>query len=187
MTAMRTLYFSMSVSADGYINGPDGTIDWTAPDDELHQFHNDLVAATGTQLLGRRLYEEMLVWEREEWPAGIQAEFAEIWRGLEKVVFSRTLTSVQGRARLATRGVAEEVADLKARPGAPIAVGGASLAAECTRLGLIDEYRMFVNPIVVGGGTPYFPRLATPLPLALAETRTFGSRVVYLRYVRRAP
>lgn len=184
MTPMRTLTFSMSLSVDGYVNGPDGTFDWAAPDEELHQFHNDRVAATDTQLLGRRLYETMLYWEGRSFDTPVETEFAQVWQRLERIVFSRTLTSVAGNARLATRSVAEEVAALKAQPGGTIAVGGATLAAECTRLGLIDEYELFILPVLAGGGTPYFGSLDEVRELELAETRTFGSRVVYLRYVR---
>jgi dihydrofolate reductase len=183
MTPMRKLFFSMSVSLDGYIKGPDGTFEWAAPSEELHRFHNERVAQIGTQLLGRRLYETMLFWESDEWDDPVMADFARVWKGLERIVFSRTLDTVQGDARLATRGVAEEVAALKAQPGKPIAVGGAGLAAECTKRGLIDQYELFIYPVVAGGGTPYFPLLNGLLELELAETRTFGSNVVYLRYV----
>jgi dihydrofolate reductase len=181
---MRTLFYSMGVSADGYINGPDGTFDWSAPDEELHRFHNEQMAETGAHLLGRRLYEQMLPWEGDEWGTEVEAGFARVWQGLEKIVFSHTLTDVEGNARLAAQSLEHEVETLKKQPGKAIAVGGAGLAAECIKLGLIDEYRLFVNPVVAGGGTPYFPPLDTPLKLALEETRTFGSRVVFLRYVR---
>ena len=182
MTPMRKVCFSMSLSADGYINGPDGTFDWAAPDEELHQFHNDRVAATTTQLLGRRLYETMLYWDGDSFETPIETEFAQAWQRLERIVFSRTLTEVAGTARLATRSVAEEVAALKAQPGGPIAVGGATLAAQCAQLGLIDEYELFILPVLAGGGTPYFGTLDATRKLELEETRTFGSRVVYLRY-----
>jgi dihydrofolate reductase len=99
-------------------------------------------------------------------------------------VFSHTLEQVEGNARLATDGVAEEVARLKAEPGRDLAVGGAGLASTFTELGLIDEYRLFVSPVVLGGGTPFFPALDDRIDLELVETRTFGSRVVYLRYRR---
>jgi len=184
---VRSLIYSMTVSLDGFIAGPRGEIDWSAPDDELHRFHNDRVREQGVQLCGRRLYEEMAYWDTaEEDPAlgETQLEFARIWRELPKLVFSRTLESVEGNARLATDGVAEEVARLKAQPGGDLAVGGAGLAAACARLDLIDEYQLFVSPVVLGGGTPYLPPLEERIELALAETRTFGSRVVYLRYRR---
>jgi dihydrofolate reductase len=182
--AMRKLIYSMGVSLDGYIAGPDGRHDWSKPDEELHRFHNEQMAACSAHLLGRRLYEHMVGWELEEQPGGVRSEFAEAWIALEKVVFSTTLGAVQGRNRLATEGIAEEVARLRETPGGDIAIGGAGLAASAARLGLIDEYHLFVNPIVVGGGTPFFPTLDTPIPVELLETRTFGSRVVYLRYRR---
>ncbi|WP_028063773.1 dihydrofolate reductase family protein [Solirubrobacter soli] len=173
------IVYSMSCSADGYINEPDGSFGWTAPTDELHRFHNQRVAETDVQLMGRRLYETMLVWETEEFTDPTMAEFAEIWRGLERIVFSTTLKTIEGTGRLATRSLAEEIAALGDKT---IAVGGAGLAAECMREGLIDEFHLFVAPIVVGGGTPYFPPDAH-IDLDLIETRTFGS-TVHLRYRR---
>jgi dihydrofolate reductase len=170
----------MSVSADGYVAGPDGGIDWTVPSEELHRFHNQRAAATDAHLLGRRLYETMLVWDAEEFSEPAMAEFAEIWRPLEKIVFSRTLTSVEGSSRLATGTLEEEIAALGDRR---IAVGGAGLAAECMRLGLIDELELFVVPIVIGGGTPYFPP-DVHIDLELVESRTFDA-TVYLHYRRR--
>jgi dihydrofolate reductase len=172
------LIWSMAVSLDGYIAGPDGDFSWAAPDDELHRFHNEQTRALSAHLMGRRLYETMVYWEGED-PARGDTErgFAEIWQALPKVVFSSTLTSVEGRnARLAAASVAEELAGFDGE----VAVGGAGLAASCWEL--IDEYRVFVNPVIVGGGTPFFP--AQRVDLELVETRTFGSRVVYSRYRR---
>ena len=179
----RKLRYSMSVSLDGFIAGPDGNFDWGGPDQELHQFHNDRVRESGGHLLGRRLYETMVYWETDdpEWPA-VQEEFAGIWRALPKVVFSTTLEEVEGNARLARGDLAAEVARLKEEPGEDLDVGGAGLAAGCIKLGLVDEFGLFVNPVVLGGGTPFFPALDEPLNLELIETRTFGSPVVYLRY-----
>jgi dihydrofolate reductase len=185
---MRKLIYSMGVSLDGFIAGAAGEIDWSAPDEELHRFHNAQARELGMHLYGRRLYEEMLPWERAEErpsPSGPELEFARTWRETPKVVFSTTLSKVEGNARLVSEGAAEEVARLKGHPGKDMAVGGAGLAATCMKAGLIDEYRLFVSPIVLGGGTPYFPALDERIQLELAETRTFGSRVVYLRYRRR--
>jgi dihydrofolate reductase len=182
---MRKLIYSMTVSLDGFIAGPDGEIDWSAPDEELHRFHNQQTREIGAHLLGRKLYEEMLFWETaDENPSAAEhtLEFARIWQDLPKVVFSTTLEKVEGNARLVRDGVAEEVAKLKEQPGKDLAVGGAGLAATCIELGLVDEYRPFVSPVVLGGGTPFFPALEERIDLELAETRTFGSRVVYLRY-----
>jgi dihydrofolate reductase len=185
---VRKLIYSMTVSLDGFIAGPDGEIDWSAPDEELHRFHNQLVRELGAHLCGRRLYEEMLYWETAEQnpsAAEHELEFARIWKSIPKVVFSKTLEKVEGNARLAREGVGEEVARLKEQPGKDLAVGGAGLASNVIKLGLVDEYRLFVSPVVLGGGTPFFPALEERINLELVETRTFGSRVVYLRYRRR--
>ncbi len=183
---MRSLIYSMSVSLDGFIAGPDGTIDWSVPDEELFRFHTDQVRETGMHLCGRRLYETMLYWETaEESPlAAEQVEFAQLWKALPKVVFSTTLESVAGNTRLAKNDVGEEVSKLKEQPGKDIAVGGAGLARACMKLRLIDEWRLFVCPVLLGDGTPCFPTLDDRINLELVETETFGSRVVYVRYRR---
>ncbi len=182
----RRLIYSMTVSLDGYIAGPDGTIDWTAPDDELFRFHTGQVEQLGVHLCGRRLYETMVYWETaEEGPlVADHVKFARIWKALPKIVFSTTLQSVVGNTRLASDGIGEEVSRLKEQPGKDIAVGGAGLARACMELDLIDEWRLFVSPVLLGGGTPYFPALDRMIDLELVETKTFGSRVVYLRYGR---
>jgi dihydrofolate reductase len=183
---MRRLIYSMTVSLDGFIAGGDGAIDFSVPDEELFRFHTQHVQEIGMQLCGRRLYETMVYWETaQESPlAADQVEFAELWKALPKVVFSTTLQSVVGNARLARDGVGEEVSRLKEQPGKDIAVGGAGLARACMKLNLIEEWRLFVSPVLLGGGTPYFPALDEQMNLELVETRTFGSRVVYLRYRR---
>jgi dihydrofolate reductase len=148
---MRKLIHATGVSLDGFIAGPKGEIDWSAPDEELHRFHNPSAP-------------------------DYVVEFARIWQALPKIVFSNTLETVEGNARLARDGLAEEVAALKQQPGKDLAVGGAGLAASCIDLGLVDEFRLFVSPVVLGGGTQYFPPLAERIDLELVETRTFGSR-----------
>jgi dihydrofolate reductase len=181
------LIYSMSVSLDGFIAGPDGSFDWSVPDEELHRFHNERVRALGGHVLGRRLYETMEYWETaQEEPAiaDYALEFAEIWKALPKVVFSDTLDEVVGNSRLAQGGVAEEVAELQERSGKDVAIGGADLAAEAIKLGLVDDFQLFINPVVVGGGRPFFPSVDQSVHLNLVETRTFSSRVVYLRYER---
>jgi dihydrofolate reductase len=185
---MRKLIYSMTVSLDGYIAGPDGAIDWSVPDEELFRFHTQQVQEIGVHLCGRRLYETMVYWEAaEERPlAAGHVEFAQIWKALPKVVFSTTLEGVVGNTRLARDGVGEEVSRLKEQPGKEIAVGGAGLARACMKLELIDEWRLFVSPVLLGGGTPYFPILDERTNLELVETKTFGSRIAYLRY-RRVP
>ena len=182
---MSKLIYSMTVSLDGFIAGRDGEIDWSAPDEELHRFHNRQIGELGAHLCGRRLYETMLYWETaEENPSAAEhvLEFARIWKALPKIVFSRTLERVEGNARLLRDSVGDEVAKLKQQPGKDLAVGGAGLASTCIKLGLIDEYRLFVSPVVLGGGTPYFPALDDRISLELVETQTFACRVVYVRY-----
>jgi dihydrofolate reductase len=182
---VRKLIYSMTVSLDGFIAGPQGEIDWSPPDDELHRFHNQRVRELGAHLCGRRIYEEMVYWETADQDRSLgetQLEFAHIWQSLPKIVFSKTLERVEGNARLVRDGVAEEVAKLKEQPGQDIGVGGARLASALIRLGLVDEYQLFVSPVVLGGGTPYFPALEQRIDLELVETRTFGSRVVFARY-----
>lgn len=183
---MRKLIYSMSVSLDGFIAGPDGAIDWTVPDEELFRFHHQQVQEIGVHLCGRRLYETMVYWETaEEGPlAAEHVEFARTWKALPKVAFSTTLESVVGNTTLARDGLSEEVSRLKEQRGKDIAVGGAGLARACMKLALIDEWRLFVSPVLLGGGTPYFPRSENKISLELIETRTFGPRVVYLRYGR---
>jgi dihydrofolate reductase len=185
----RKLIYSMGESLDGFIAGPNGEIDWSAPDEELHRFHNQQTRELGGHLCGRRLYEEMSYWESAEETnpslAEHELEFAWIWKELPKIVFSTTLERVEGNARLVRNGVAAEVAKLKEQPGKDLAVGGAGLASSLIKADLIDEYRPFISPVVLGSGTPYFPALDERIDLELLETRTFGSRVTYLRYRRR--
>jgi dihydrofolate reductase len=182
---MRKVIHSMTVSLDGFIADPNGEIDWSAPDEELHRFHNDRVREVGLHLLGRRLYETMVYWETADQnpsAADYELDFARIWQQLPKIVFSRTLQSVEGNTTLLREVDPDEIARLKQEPGKDIAVGGAGLASTFMKLGLIDEFQLFVSPVVLGGGTPYFPALDERVNLELVETRTFGSRVVYLRY-----
>ena len=183
---MRSVTYSMSISLDGYIVGPDGDFDWTVPDEEVFRFWIDEIRGVGVHLLGRRLYETMLYWETADQDPALdeaELEWAALWNPLPKVVFSTTLSAVQGTARLASGGLAEEIERLRAEPAAgDIAIGGATLAAEAAALGLIDEYRTMVYPVLVGGGIPFFPQRERRVDLELIETRTFSSRVVYLRY-----
>ena len=183
---MRSVTYSMSVSLDGYIVGPDGGFGWTAPDEEIFRFATDEVRELGVHLLGRRLYETMLYWETADQDPSLDdsmLEFAAIWKRLPKVVFSTTLSAVQGNTRLASGGLAEEIERLRAEPGeGNIAIGGATLAVEAAALGLIDEYRARVHPVLVGGGIAFFPQRERRVDLELVETRTFSSGVVYLHY-----
>ena len=176
----------MSVSVDGFIADREGAFGWTVPIEELFRFHLAQVRELGGYLCGRRLYETMLVWEtdpslRED---ELGAAFADVWCALPKVVFSHTLDSVQGNARLAEASLADEVAAALDATDKAVSVGGAGLAAGAIELGLVDELRMFRYPVVVGGGTPFLPPVTEVIPLDLIETRTFGSRVIYERYWR---
>jgi dihydrofolate reductase len=183
---MRSVTYSMGVSLDGYIAGPGGDFDWTAPDDEVFRFVTEEIRQVGVHLLGRRLYDTMLYWETADQDPSLDdsmLEWAAMWKALPKVVFSTTLSAVQGNARLASGGLAEEIERLRAEPGeGDIAIGGATLAAEAAALGLTDEYRARVYPVLVGGGIPFFPQRERRVDVELVETRTFSSRVVYLRY-----
>jgi dihydrofolate reductase len=183
---MRRVTYSMGLSLDGYIAGPDGSIDWSEPDEGLFRFVIDDTRSVGVYLMGRRLYETMLYWETAERDRPLddaELEWAALWKPLPKVVFSNTLTEVQGNARLATDGLAEEIERLRAEPGeGDIAIGGATLAAEAAELGLIDEYKARIYPLLVGGGIPYFAQLQRQVNLDLVEHRTFDSGVMYLRY-----
>ncbi|MGH2761256.1 MAG: dihydrofolate reductase family protein [Thermoleophilaceae bacterium] len=180
------LIYSMSVSVDGFIADREGGFGWTAPSDELFGFHLARTRELGGFLLGRGLYETMLVWETDSSLRAdeLRAAFADVWCALPKVVFSRTLDSVQGNARLAEASVAEEAAAALAATDKDVSIGGAGLAAAAVELGVVDELRMFRYPIVIGGGTPFVPPVAADVPLDLIETRTFGSRVIYERYGR---
>jgi len=178
----------MMVSLDGFIEGPNRELDWAIIDEELHQYVNDQQSEIDTYLYGRRMYEIMA----DYWPTAdtnpsapaYLIEFARIWQKMPKVVFSRTLDKVEWNSRLVRDNIAAEITMLKAQPGKNLALGGANIASTFMRLGLIDEYQLFVHPVVLGSGTPMFPALDDMINLRLVETRTFGSGVVYLRYQR---
>jgi dihydrofolate reductase len=180
------LIYSMSVSVDGFIADRDGAFAWGVPSEEQFRFHIEQVRELGGFLLGRRLYETMLPWEtdpsmREDEPG---AAFADAWCAIPKVVFSRTLDSVEGNARLAEASLAEEAAAALDATDKDVAIGGAGLAAAAIELGLVDELRIFRNPVLVGGGTRFLPPVTADVPLDLIETRTFASRVIFERYGR---
>jgi dihydrofolate reductase len=176
----------MGMSLDGYIVGPDGTFDWGAPDDELFRFVTEEIRHVGVHLLGRRLYETMLYWETADQDPELddaEREWARLWKPIPKVVFSTTLTEVRGNAHLATDGLAAEIERLRAAPeeGA-VAIGGATLAAQAAASGLIDEFRVRVHPVLVGGGLPVFAHGGRREDLTLVESGVFGSGVVYLHH-----
>lgn len=183
---MRKVTYSLGMSLDGYIMGPDGSFDWGAPSEELFRHSMDEVKDVGVHLMGRRLYETMFYWEDPDNAAGFDAlerEWADLWNPLPKVVFSRTLTDVRGNARLATGSLAEEIERLRADGGeGSIGIGGATLAGQAAELGLIDEYLIRVFPVLVGGGNPFFAHDRRYVDLTLIDTRTFDSGVVFLHY-----
>ena len=180
------LIYSMSVSVDGFIADREGGFSWSVPDEEQFRFHVTQTRELGGLLLGRRLYETMLVWETDPSmrDTELDAAFADIWCAIPKIVFSRTLDTVQGNARLAEASVAEEAAAALGATDKDVAIGGAGLAAVAIELGLVDELRMFRHPVIVGGGTPFLPPVTKDVALELIETRTFGSPVIYERYAR---
>lgn len=185
---MTRLIYSMSVSLDGYVATPDGSLDFVHVDDELHEVFNDEARSVATMLYGRRMYELLVAY----WPTGDQdpnatpamRDFARIWRDKPKVVFSNTLDQVGWNSRLVRGDAVEEVRRLKQLPDHDMDVGGPTLASTLIKADLVDEFRMYVNPMVLGTGIPYFPRLDRRLELRLVETRRFGGDVVYLRYER---
>jgi dihydrofolate reductase len=180
------LIYSMSTSVDGFIADREGAFEWGAPSEELFRFHTALVSELGGYLLGRRLYEAMLVWETDPSMRDneLRATFADVWCAIPKVVFSHTLDSVQGNARLAEASLAQEIAAAVDATDKAVAIGGAGLGAQAIELDLVDELRMFRYPVIVGGGTPFLPAVTDDIALELIETRTFGSRVIYERYRR---
>jgi len=185
---MRKIILMMSVSLDGFIEGPDRELDWHLVDDELHGHFNEQLSAMGAFLDGRVTYELMAGF----WPTadtdpsstGPMVEFARIWRDMPKIVFSRTLERADWNTTIVRDVVADQVMELKAQPGGDLALGGADLAAAFRRHDLIDEYRLYVHPVVIGRGKPLFQASDTRIDLLLAETRTFGNGVVLLRYTR---
>jgi len=184
---MRKVIYSPMVSLDGFVEGPNRELDWGIIDEELHTYINRQHSAIDTYLFGRRMYEVMLYWETADRdPANPEyvLEFARIWKRIVKIVYSKTLDRVQGNARLSRGNIVEEIAQLKAQPGKDMSVGGATIAAALIQSGLIDEYQLFINPVVLGSGTSMFPSLHNTINLRLVESRTFNSGVILLRYER---
>jgi dihydrofolate reductase len=181
------LIYSGIMSLDGYVADRAGTFDWSAPDDEVHAVINDLTRPVGTFLLGRRMYEVLVAWENfyvVDQPTVIR-DFAEIWRATQKVVYSTTLArATTARTRLEPVFDPDAVRRMKANASRDITVGGPTLAAQAINAGLVDEFHLFINPIVVGGGTPYLP-YDVRLELDLLDVRRFRSGVIFQRYRRR--
>jgi dihydrofolate reductase len=186
---MRKLTYFAMASVDGFIETPSRSLDWVVVDEEVHTYVNDQQRELGGWLYGRRMYELMA----RDWPVADSdpstpeyiKEFAELWRRMPKVVFSKTLEHVEWNARLVRGDAIEEVARLKAKPGKDLSVGGSELAGALARAGLIDEYQICVNPVILGAGTPVFGRLDKRIGLQLVETRRFTSGVVALVYRKR--
>ena len=183
---MGRLIFSMSVSLDGFVDTPAHSLDWVRVDEELHREFNEESRSVGTSLYGRRMYELMTgYWptaDRDPDATPATLEFAKIWQAIPLVVFSRTLESVAHGARLVRENAAAEVARLKAEADFDMDVGGPTLAGSLIAAGLVDEYRLYVHPVVLGAGTRFFPALEQRADLELIETRTYGSGVVLLSY-----
>ncbi len=182
---MRKLIYSVITSLDGYVNDATGDFQWAAPDEEVHAFVNERQRPFGTHLLGRRLYETMAVWDDPSIGDGeppVVQDFAEIWRGADKVVFSTTLEDVStARTRLVRTFDPAAVVALKAQATADLTIGGPTLAAPALTGGLVDELQQFVVPEVVGGGTPWLPS-GLRLRLELVDERRFANGTVYLHH-----
>jgi dihydrofolate reductase len=182
---MAKLIYSAIASLDGYVADEDGNFDWAAPDEEVHSFVNDLERPVGTYLYGRRMYEVMGYWETAhalaDQPPFVQ-DFAEIWQAADKIVYSKTLETVSSaRTRIERDFDPEAVRQMKAQAGRDITVGGPELAAQAIKAGLVDEYHLFLAPIVVGGGNQSLPNNVR-LKLELLDERRFGNGVVHLHY-----
>ena len=182
---MAHLIYSAISSLDGYIEDSDGNFDWAAPDEEVHRFINNLERTAGTYLFGRRMYETMMVWETDPNLAGqspLMRDFAQVWQAADKIVYSRTLEAVSTRKTQIERNFdPEAIRRLKESVEQDIHIGGAELAAQAFRSGLIDECHLFIKPIIVGGGKAALPDNVR-LELELLDERRFGNGEVYLRY-----
>ena len=188
---MRKIIWMMSVSLDGFMEGPHRELDWQTVDDELHSHFNEWLGAAGAFLDGRVSFELMA----EFWPTADAdptnpapvVEFARIWRDMPKLVFSKTLERADWNTIVVREVVPDEIRALKAEAGGDLVLGGADLAAAFMQHDLIDEYRVYVHPIVIGGGKRMFRPTGAETRLRLEEARTFGSGVVLLRYRRPTP
>ncbi|MFH8737401.1 MULTISPECIES: dihydrofolate reductase family protein [unclassified Streptomyces] len=191
---MRDIVLGMSVSLDGYIEGPDRDIGWHRVDEELHRYFNAELAGMSAFIDGRVTHELMVsVWptvDADPDCGETMAEFAGIWRNMPKIVFSRTLENsaenTDWNTTIVRDVVVEDILALKAQPGGDMSLGGAGLAATFMELDLVDEFRVYVHPVLIGGGKPLFPAAGRAVALRLMETRTFGNGVVMLRYRRAA-
>ena len=181
---MTKLVYTAITSLDGYVADADGNWDWSAPDDEVHTVVNDLERAIGTYLLGRRMYEVLVAWETMETEGEPQsiADYAEIWRDADKIVFSRSLQEVSSaRTRIEREFDIDAVRAMKESAERDLGVGGPTLAAQALAAGIVDEFNLFVSPVVVGGGRRALPE-GLRLDLELRDERRFANGVVLLRY-----
>jgi dihydrofolate reductase len=186
---MRKLIYCYNASLDGYIATPGGDLEWTTLSEELHQWFNDHMRASGVSLYGRKLWEVMSAF----WPTAheqpglspVELDFARAWQETPTVVFSSTLEKVDWNARLVRTDAVAEITRLKAEDGAPMEIGGATLAGAAMRAGLVDEYQIVTHPVLIGGGTPFFSALDSWVQLNLLEARTFPDGVVLTRYETR--
>jgi dihydrofolate reductase len=180
----QLVYFAIT-SLDGYVEDTDGRFDWAAPSEEVHAAANDLVRNAGTLLYGRRMYETMAVWETDPSFAagpGVEGDFAQLWQAADKIVYSTTLSEVPTTRTVIERNFDPDVVGaMKARAERDLMIGGPNLAAEAFRAGLVDQFHLFLTPIVVGGGKPGLPT-DMRLDLALLGHRRFANGTVHLHY-----
>jgi dihydrofolate reductase len=181
---MGKLIYSLNVSLDGFAAGPGGGLEWAKVDEDLHTWFNDQAREVAGSLYGRRMYELMAAY----WPTAgsdpsatdVERDFARIWNATPKIVFSRTLETVEWNSRLVRGDVGEELARLRGELDGDLDVGGPTLAAEFIRRGLVDEYRLLVHPVILGEGLPFFPQLDSPIQLRQVDSHTFRSGVTYI-------
>lgn len=187
---MAKLIYTAIMSLDGYIADENGDFGWAAPNEEVHTFVNDLMRPVGAYLYGRRMYDVMVVWETPEAFADespITQDFARIWQAADKIVYSKTLEKASSaRTRIERDFDIEAIRRMKATAGSDLAVGGADLAAQAIRAGLVDEYHLFLAPVLVGGGAQALPDAVHLTPLELLDERRFSDGMVYLHYRVRA-
>lgn len=182
---MRKIIYAQLVSADGYIEDRDGKIDWTAPGEELHRHFNELEKSLDINFYGRRMSEAMDFWLTADQHPGLkdyELEYARIWQNTQRIIFSKTLENVKGKARLLREIDPDEIRKLKNEPGNNMAVGGSSLASAFIQYGLVDEFRLYIHPVVLGGGKPMFP-IQEKLKLEFVESQQFPAGVVMLTYL----
>ena len=179
---MAKLIYTAIMSLDGYVADEDGNFDWAEPDEEVHAFVNDLERPIGTYLYGRRLYEVMVAWETITDEQPFIRDYAEIWRAADKIVYSRSLgTTSSERTRIERNFDPDAVRAMRTSADRDISVGGPTLAAEALRAGLVDEIRLILAPVVVGGGTRALPD-DVRLDLELLDERRFDNGTVYVRH-----